>query len=198
MTPASHQTITLSTGKHLSADEGACVMELASLLAGGPFTDRPVCACPVIAAFLREYNDRVDDHRRQDLYRYASIIVGTRSTPAVEQARAERLGAWSAEMYTRRCARFMPLLIARALSHLRSAPPAVDARGAHAVSSIGKHTPQTHRAALGLIEELVTTGAKDPHPVRAMTASPSKPRFDDEWIQQKSSSAGWLSTTRSR
>ena len=33
------------------------MMELASLLAGEPFTDRPACASPVIAAFLREYND---------------------------------------------------------------------------------------------------------------------------------------------
>jgi hypothetical protein len=160
MPPVSHQTITLSTGKHSSPDEGACVMELASMLAGEPFTDRPACVCPVIGSFLREYNDRIDDRRRQDLYQYASTIVGTRGTAEVEQARAERLAAWSAEMYTRRCARFMPLLLARGLSHLRTAPPAIEAQGAHAVSSIGKHTAHSHRGTLRLLEELAAIGSR--------------------------------------
>jgi hypothetical protein len=52
-------------------------MELASMLAGEPFSDRPRTVCPVIAGFLRSYNDGLDDDRRQDLYRYASRGVGT-------------------------------------------------------------------------------------------------------------------------
>jgi hypothetical protein len=68
----SHQTIRLSKGKHASPSEGACVMELASMLAGEPFSDRPASVCPVIAGFMRAYNDRIDDERRQDLYRYAA------------------------------------------------------------------------------------------------------------------------------
>ena len=43
-------------------------MELSSMLAGEPFSDRPRCVDPVIAAFLRTYNDGLDDSRRQDLY----------------------------------------------------------------------------------------------------------------------------------
>jgi hypothetical protein len=39
-------------------------MELASMLADEPFTDRPATASPVIAAFLRTYNDGIDDARR--------------------------------------------------------------------------------------------------------------------------------------
>jgi hypothetical protein len=86
----SHQTVTLARGKHTSPRSGACVMELASMLAGEDFTDRPAAVCPVVAAFLRAYNDAVDDRRRQDLYRYASAAVGTRASAEVMQARARR------------------------------------------------------------------------------------------------------------
>ena len=86
----SHQTVTLARGKHASPDGGACVMELASMLAGEPFTDRPASVCPVIAAFLRSYNDAVDDRRRQDLYRYASAAVGSRASAEVTRRRAQR------------------------------------------------------------------------------------------------------------
>lgn len=41
MSPVSYQTIKLSKGKHTDPEDGACVMELASMLAGEPFTDHP-------------------------------------------------------------------------------------------------------------------------------------------------------------
>lgn len=82
-----HQTINLRTGKHTSPAEGACVMELASMLAGEEFTDEPSSVCPVIRDFLRSYNDRIDDDGRQALYECAAAVVGSRSTPCVEQER---------------------------------------------------------------------------------------------------------------
>ena len=88
--PATHQTVRLGRGNHRSPEQGACVMELASMLAGEPFTDRPASVCPVIAAFLRSYNDAVDDRRRQDLYRYASAAVGSRASAEVTRRRAQR------------------------------------------------------------------------------------------------------------
>src|SRR2546430_2577049 len=84
----SHQTIKLSKGKHSAPAHGTCVMELASMLGGEPFSDHPRSVSRPIAAFLRGYNDLVDDARRQDLYRFASAAVGTASTPEVEGARA--------------------------------------------------------------------------------------------------------------
>ena len=48
MSTVSHQTIKLSKGKHSSPRDGACVMELASMLAGEKFTDHPESVCPVI------------------------------------------------------------------------------------------------------------------------------------------------------
>ena len=72
MSPVSYQTIKLSKGKHSSADDGACVMELASMLAGEPFSDRPLSVSPVIASFMRSYNDHAGDERRNGLYAYAA------------------------------------------------------------------------------------------------------------------------------
>ena len=88
MTQASHQTVRLSQGKHRGPDHGACVMELASMLAGEPFSDRPRCVDPVIAGFLRTYNDGIDEPRRQDLYPLASEVVGSRAVAGVQAERA--------------------------------------------------------------------------------------------------------------
>lgn len=81
------QTIRLTRGRHQSPAEGACVMELASMLADEPFSDHPRSVCPVIAMILRAYNDGVDDDLRQDLYGYAAAAVGTRD----RRARRRRL-----------------------------------------------------------------------------------------------------------
>jgi hypothetical protein len=70
-------------------------MELASMLADGPFSDHPASACPVIAAFLRSYNDPVDDERRQDRYRYAARVTGTRADANVELRRSKMCMAWA-------------------------------------------------------------------------------------------------------
>ncbi|MEA2295924.1 MAG: hypothetical protein QOE86_3563 [Solirubrobacteraceae bacterium] len=65
-------------------------MELASLQAGEPFTDRPRCVDPVIAAFLRAFNDRLDPRTRESLRPYAAAVVGTRGDHRVTRARRAR------------------------------------------------------------------------------------------------------------
>jgi hypothetical protein len=72
-------------------------MELASMLAGNRFSDQPRSVCPVIAAFLRAYNDWIDDERRQDLRHLASVAVGTRESSEVEQARLQLCDEWCRE-----------------------------------------------------------------------------------------------------
>ncbi len=86
---ASHQTTRLAPGRHGGPGEEVCVMELASMLAGERFSDRPKSVCPLIGAFLRAYNDNVDDERRQDLYRFAAQAVGTRGDFELQRERAE-------------------------------------------------------------------------------------------------------------
>lgn len=171
MSPMSHQTIRLSRGTHKSPEEGACVMELASMLAGEPFSDHPNSVCPVIGAFLRDYNDSVPEQRRQDLYRYAAVVVGTRASMGVQRARAAHLAAWSAEMRRRRYATFLPSLLARALSRLLRPPSGIDALASDALRSLGSHTDQTHAAVLGLIEELVAIGGRERAPKESEASS---------------------------
>jgi hypothetical protein len=95
MAGASHQTVRLSRGRHRSPADGACVMELASMLAGEPFSDRPRCADPVIATFLRAFNDRLDHGRRQQLRPYAAAVVGTRRGRRLSRARRRRCLAFA-------------------------------------------------------------------------------------------------------
>lgn len=155
MTLVSYQTITLSKGKHGSPQDGACVMELASMLAGEPFNDHPQSVCPVIGSFLRAYNDRIDDRRRQDLYAYAAKVLDSRAPRDVQQARAERLGAWARELHwTRRLQRLVP---ARLRALIPAAP--ADLVGSHAVCAIREHNDNTHADVLALIDELLTIGA---------------------------------------
>jgi hypothetical protein len=49
-TPPTHQTVRLARGEHATPERGVCVMGLASMLAGEPFTDHPEAVCPAIAA----------------------------------------------------------------------------------------------------------------------------------------------------
>src|SRR3954447_21840833 len=94
MTPAAYQTVRLAKGRHDSPDGGVCVMELASMLAGDRFTDHPRDVCPVIAGFLRSYNDLLPDGQHDELYAYASLVVGTTAGRPVRRRRAPRVLAW--------------------------------------------------------------------------------------------------------
>ena len=158
MAPIGYQTITLSKGKHNSPEDGACVMELTSMLAGEPFSDHPRSVCPVIGSFLRAYNDRIDDRRRQDLYVYAAKVVGSRASLDVQHARAERLSAGAFEgHWLRWLQRVVP---ARLLARVPT-PPA-ELVGSHAACAIPRHNNNTHAEVLALIDELLAIGPRKP------------------------------------
>jgi hypothetical protein len=153
MGSASHQTVKLSRGKHHSSDEGACAMELASMLAGEPFSDQPESVCPVIASFMRAYNDSIDDRRRRDLYEYASKAVGSRSSDEVQQARFEHLTAWGLSLHQRRWMRLLPRRV-----RLLAWTPELDLIGPQVVRAIATHDDRSHARALALIDQLLTIG----------------------------------------
>ncbi|MBV8430260.1 MAG: hypothetical protein JO244_03805 [Solirubrobacterales bacterium] len=157
MPRATYQTIKLSKGKHASPDDGACVMELASMLADEPFSDHPASSCPVIGSFLRAYNDSIDDARRQDLYAFAAKVVGSRASINVQRARADLLVEWAFEMQRRHwTSRYLPLGRMR-MANLRRQPSA-HAVGTYAVRAIPKHTENTHREVLELLDRLLSIG----------------------------------------
>ncbi len=97
-TDLTHQNVELRRGRHSSPQEGACVVELASMLAGEPFSDRPRSVCPVIGAYMRTLNDGLDDDSRQELYRYAADIVDSRAGWRVRWARMRACARWSRQI----------------------------------------------------------------------------------------------------
>lgn len=159
MTQPNYKTVKLARGRHVSPDAGVCVMELASMLAGEAFSDRPRSVSPVIAGFLRSYNDLVDDDRRQDLYGCAAEVLNTFGSREVEIARAARLQRWGeglrAERWWRRA------LPGRLSSSQRSASLAPHQAGAYAVHSIFRLTDELHASVLTLVKELAETGGAD-------------------------------------
>jgi hypothetical protein len=129
-----------------------CVLELASMLAGERFGDRPAAVCPVLGALLREYNDAIDDTRRQDLYRYASDSVGTRAGYVLERRRASLAIAWARARYDARRERWRGLTRNVEDPDLHEGPERI---AAHVVSSIRRHSDSTHRTMLRLLDQLV-------------------------------------------
>lgn len=158
MTAVSHQTIRLGKGRHSGPEHGACVMELASMLAGEPFSDRPASVSRVIGGFLRAYNDTLDDDRRQDLYDYAAKIVGSASSDAVEQERREYMSRWASEQRDRRP---IPRLLRpfRSLFKTRLVADSRPDPGPEAMRALGRINDDAHAAALALIDELLAIGA---------------------------------------
>lgn len=144
MNPVTHQTIRLSSGRHTSPEKGACVIELASMLAGEPFSDHPHSVCPVIAALLRRYNDSLDDHRRQDLYPYAAKVVGSRGPARLEHERIEHLKQRLSERPRRRWPRLFGLT-----------DPSLDALANRVVHELSRCGEASHALILGLVDELL-------------------------------------------
>ncbi|MEO8261608.1 MAG: hypothetical protein ABI566_03475 [Pseudolysinimonas sp.] len=68
----------LSTGAHRTPRQGACFMEFASYLAGEPWSDRPECTDPVLAALARGANDGLSDARRDELVLLIPRVIGLR------------------------------------------------------------------------------------------------------------------------
>ncbi|MFL5908550.1 MAG: hypothetical protein ACJ75Z_13250 [Solirubrobacterales bacterium] len=88
-------SIRLEPGSHRSPNDGVCIIELASIIGGEPFGDRPRCVCPVIASFLRGWNDRVGYADRQRLYPYASRVVGTGGYGRIGRIRRDLCLRWA-------------------------------------------------------------------------------------------------------
>src|SRR5690242_6646137 len=60
-------TLTLKSGSHDDRTAGVCAMEAVAWLAGEGHTDHPVCTSPVIAQFVRTWNDGLPDKDRTRL-----------------------------------------------------------------------------------------------------------------------------------
>lgn len=123
------------------------------MLAGERFGDRPRSVCPVIGSILRLYNDNVDEHRRQDLYRFAADAVDTRRDYRVQRRRADAALEWAGARYGRSGGTLL-------------APP--DPEGPRdeiayyvvgALGRRGRWSDEQHAEVVALIDELIELGA---------------------------------------
>ncbi|MGN6251817.1 MAG: hypothetical protein ACTHNS_08390 [Marmoricola sp.] len=115
----------LSPGRHRRPDRGACFMEMASWLAGEPWSDQPGCTHPVLAELARRINDTVDDAHRHRLVPLIPDVIGTavrspRIAPLVTRACALAVLALPSGR-PHRAAAVALLQAERALAHLGGA-----------------------------------------------------------------------------
>jgi len=160
MSSLGFQTVRLGAGAHSSPEQGACVMELASMLAGERFSDRPRTVCPVIGGFLRSYNDRLPECELDQLYALAPLVLGSASTRSVRRHRTFLLLEWAG---------FRDPARPRRLYSPR--PPRDQVVVAASVAAV-RLAPDRRRAAVAaLIRELVAMGAtSEREPVERATA----------------------------
>lgn len=68
----------LSRGQHRRPKNGACFMEMASVLAGEKWSDHPPCTHPLLAEVARLVNDHTSDRYRSQLAVLVPSVVGLR------------------------------------------------------------------------------------------------------------------------
>src|SRR6185437_7430485 len=113
----------LMSGAHRKTQKEFCVMEAVAYVAGEPWSDHPSCACPVLSAFMRSWNDSLDDQARQRLKPYILRLVGT------NDGNSDRRGWMFLDWLSRECAaEFLELAgLGEHSVALRSLPEIVDA-----------------------------------------------------------------------
>ena len=117
------------------------------MLGDEPFSDRAPSISPTIGAFLRTYNDGLDEERRQDLYSVAAAIVGSTRRRAVERERINRCLEFALTHHGRTPASRASLALAT--------PEPAGAWAAMAALESG-----AHEDALQLVDEIVALGGR--------------------------------------
>jgi hypothetical protein len=129
----SHDATTAPTG-----NRDLCIMEAVAYMAGEPWSDKPACASPVIAAFLRTWNDTLSDEDRDRLLPAAVWVprlVGSRGDDATEERRSYFALDWLVRVHTPAWLDLVPSLAPHAAA-LRALPEIVGLTTAEAAGSI--------------------------------------------------------------
>ena len=136
-------TIFLEKGKHTSPEEGMCLLEAVSYIAGEDFTDRPKCVSPVLAEFGRILNDFLSDDARQQLIPLIPKLIGTLN-PEQDQRDGLRCAHWLAAHWSPTWLDLVPELESHATA-LRAIPAPktwVDVEGWFAVMDAAEGAAQ--------------------------------------------------------
>lgn len=177
-------SVRLEPGSHRNPNEGVCIIELASIIGGEPFSDRPRCVDRVVAAFLRGWNDRAGYVDRQRLYPYASRVVGTGGYRRISRIRRDICLSWAGADLERG-----PLW--RVASRLRMRAriawsvgfwPALRLKeGAGAYSARVCFAHGGSDEAFALLDRLLDEGPSRPA-VPAVPSRPAAPGIPPEWV----------------
>ena len=115
-------------GSHLprlaTGDRDMCIMEAVAFFASETWGDSPLCACPIISAFLRSWNDTLSDDDRDRLLpadKWVPRLIGSRSNAAVEERRSYLILDWIVRVYTPAWFDLVPGLVPQAAA-LRALP----------------------------------------------------------------------------
>lgn len=145
------KTFTFGRGKHNNREEGLCINETVAYLAGEPHSDHPKCLCPVIAPLTIWVNDSCDDALRNELLRDLPWrLVGTKSTPEIEQQRAFMAADFAVRFVGPRALRIAGL--EHDASKLEALPPILCAESALAAADAVRVAAAAARAAAWAVQ----------------------------------------------
>jgi hypothetical protein len=152
---------TLAAGAHVVPEDGACLMEYVSVLAGATFSDHPRCTDPTLAALARLVNDACTDAGRAPLIVLAPDLAaagpaGASRTAAVVLATVQSASAETGE----------PAVLRR---HVRRAGRRYDrVTGVGPLATVARYLDPLHRlgAARRRLEASVTALCTIPGPQR--------------------------------
>ena len=154
-------TVTFAHGSHQPTDGEMCVMEAVAYITGEPWSDHPQCVSPVIAAFLRNWNDNLLEPPRTSLLRpLMPLVIGTRTTEADEQTRAWMATDWLVRVQAPAWMELTPSLRDRA-AELRALPPLTSSEIAVAVQSVLSKARSESAAARAAARDAAWAAARD-------------------------------------
>jgi hypothetical protein len=139
-----YEALTLAKGDHPDRSNGLCSMEAAAWLAGETHTDHPACVSPIIAAFVRRWNDDLDDDARNRLIKpLVPKILNTAGDAKLETRREWMIRDWQIRVYTPAMLRLAKIDVeAKSLAEL---PEVVDTESLNA--AVKALTPARTKAA---------------------------------------------------
>ena len=129
----SHDATDAPTG-----DRDLCIMEAVAYMAGEPWSDTPACASPVIASFLRRWNDALSDEDRDrhlPADKWVPRLVGSRGDNATEERRSYLALDWLIRVHAPAWLDLVPSLAPHAAA-LRALPDVRDMPSAQVAGSV--------------------------------------------------------------
>jgi hypothetical protein len=160
LTEAEIAALKLNSGAHDGPESGHCLLEVVSMFAREPFSDKPACVDYVLAEFGRTWNDGMrSDEEREQLKRYIVLLPGTAKGEALSQKRAFMAVDWAIRVYTPAWLDLSPAL-AEHTAKLRALAPITDEKRLAAAQSALDHARSAAAAAWAAARDAARAAAR--------------------------------------